>query len=112
MAVRFQGAIFDIDGVLVDSPHQKAWRESLREGWRAVGLLPVEKDATNGTRVIAVLANIAAWVGDNDLACQQLANVIHSRHEISYGELKLLPFWDPLRGDPCFEKIVASLAPK
>ena len=86
--------------------------EALREGWRAVGLLPVEKDATNGTRVIAVLANIAAWVGDNDLACQQLAIVIHSRHEISYGELKLLPFWDPLRGDPCFEKIVASLAPK
>jgi beta-phosphoglucomutase len=27
----FQGAIFDVDGVLVDSPHQKAWRESLRE---------------------------------------------------------------------------------
>jgi hypothetical protein len=26
--------------------------------------------------------------------------------------LKLLPFWDPLRNDPCFEKIVASLAPK
>jgi len=26
--------------------------------------------------------------------------------------LKLLPWWDPLRGDPCFEKIVASLAPK
>ncbi len=31
MAARFQGAIFDIDGVLVDSPHEKAWRESLRE---------------------------------------------------------------------------------
>ena len=27
----FQGAIFDVDGVLVDSPHQKAWRESLSE---------------------------------------------------------------------------------
>jgi Glycosyl hydrolase family 65 central catalytic domain len=26
-----QGAIFDVDGVLVDSPHEKAWRESLRE---------------------------------------------------------------------------------
>jgi len=26
--------------------------------------------------------------------------------------LKLLPFWDPLRGYPCFEKILASLAPK
>jgi beta-phosphoglucomutase len=27
----FRGAIFDVDGVLVDSPHEKAWRESLRE---------------------------------------------------------------------------------
>ncbi len=31
MPARFQAAIFDVDGVLVDSPHQKAWRESLRE---------------------------------------------------------------------------------
>ena len=85
--------------------------EALREGWRAVELLPVEKDATNGTRVIGVLAIIAAWVGDNDLACEQLAIVNHSRNEISYGELKLEPFWDPLRGEPCFEKIVASSHP-
>ncbi len=86
--------------------------EALREGWRAVELLPVEKDATNGTRVIGVLANIAAWVGDKDLACEQLAVAIHRRNEISYGELKLEPWWDPLRGEPCFEKIVAALAPK
>jgi hypothetical protein len=31
---------------------------------------------------------------------------------LSYGQLKLLPFWDPLRGDPRFEKIVDSLAPQ
>ena len=86
--------------------------EALREGRHAVELLPVEKDATNGTRVIGVLAIIAAWVGDNDLACEQLAAVIHRRREISYGELKLEPQWDPLRGKPCFEHIVASLAPK
>jgi TolB-like protein/DNA-binding winged helix-turn-helix (wHTH) protein/Flp pilus assembly protein TadD len=86
--------------------------EALREGWRAVELLPVEKDSTNGMRVIGVLANIAAWVGDNDLACEQLALVTHRRNEITYGELKLLPFWDPLRGDACFERIVASLAPR
>jgi len=29
--VGFQGAIFDVDGVLVDSPHEKAWREAMRE---------------------------------------------------------------------------------
>jgi phosphoglycolate phosphatase-like HAD superfamily hydrolase len=37
---KFQAAIFDVDGVLVDSPHEKAWRESLRElmesGWRDI----------------------------------------------------------------------------
>ena len=86
--------------------------QALREGWRAVELLPVEKDATNGVRVIGVLAVIAAWVGDNDLACEQLTVVIRSRNEITYGELKLEPWWDPLRDDPRFEKIVASLAPK
>jgi hypothetical protein len=31
---------------------------------------------------------------------------------LSYGRLKLLPWYDPLRGDPRFEKIVDSLAPK
>jgi hypothetical protein len=31
---------------------------------------------------------------------------------LSYGPLKLFPVWDPLRGDPRFDKIVASLAPK
>ncbi len=31
MATPLQGAIFDVDGVLVDSPHEKAWRQSLRE---------------------------------------------------------------------------------
>jgi TolB-like protein/Flp pilus assembly protein TadD len=86
--------------------------EALREGRRAVELLPVEKDAINGTRMITSFANIAAWVGDKELACEQLAIAIRPPSELSYGELKLLPWWDPLRGDPCFERIVASLAPK
>jgi hypothetical protein len=55
---------------------------------------------------------IAAWVGDNDLACEQLASALRRPYSPKYGELKLMPFWDPLRGDPRFEKIVASLAPK
>src|SRR5262249_21830481 len=86
--------------------------EALREGWRAVALLPVEKDAINGVAMIKYLAMIAAWVGDNDLACEQLAIAVRPPSRLTYGQLKLLPFWDPLRGDPRFEKIVASLAPK
>ena len=86
--------------------------EALREGRRAVELLPVEKDAINGPLMIEYLAVIAAWVGDKDLACEQLATVVRPPSTVSYGKLKLLPFWDPLRGDPRFDKIVASLAPK
>jgi serine/threonine protein kinase/TolB-like protein/Tfp pilus assembly protein PilF len=89
--------------------------EALREGRWAVELLPVEKDPFNGALMIKYLATIAAWVGEKDLACEQLATAARSPTSglhLSYGELKLMPFWDPLRGEPCFENIVASLAPK
>jgi serine/threonine protein kinase/tetratricopeptide (TPR) repeat protein len=86
--------------------------EALREGRRAVELLPVEKDAVIGPTMIKYLAMIAAWIGDNDLACEQLATAIRYPGSPSYGQLKLLPFWDPLRGDLRFEKIINSLAPK
>jgi hypothetical protein len=72
----------------------------------------VEKDAILGPLIVEYLAMIAAWVRENDLACEQLAVAIQPPTRVSYGQLKLMPFWDPLRGDPRFEKIVASLAPK
>jgi len=86
--------------------------EALREGRRAVELLPVEKDSINGAVITACLATIAAWVGDKDLACQEIVASIRYSTYLSYGQLKLMPWWDQLRGDPCFEKIVTSLAPK
>jgi serine/threonine-protein kinase len=86
--------------------------EALREGRRAVELLPMERDAIRGKAMIRYLAKIAAWVGDSDLACEQLAIATQVPSGVTYGQLKLMPWWDPLRDDPCFKKIVASLAPK
>jgi serine/threonine-protein kinase len=86
--------------------------EALREGRRAITLLPVEKDGVNGMHIIEYFAIIAAWVGQRDLACEQLTAAVLHPGSVTYGELKLLPFWDPLRGDPRFEKIVTSLAPR
>jgi TolB-like protein/Tfp pilus assembly protein PilF len=86
--------------------------DALREGRRAVELLPVAKEANNGPGMIQNLAIIAAWVGEKQLACDQLALTLQLPGTTSYGRLKLLPWWDPLRGDPRFEKLVASLAPK
>jgi tetratricopeptide (TPR) repeat protein len=86
--------------------------EALGEGRRAVELLPIEKEPRQGPRVLVCFAMIAGWVGDSNLACDQLVNAKRYSTFPPYGQLKLLPFWDPLRGDPRFEKIVASLAPK
>jgi tetratricopeptide (TPR) repeat protein len=90
---------------------------ALEEGRRAIALTPLEKDINNGSRVLQYFAITAAWAGDNDLALQQLEAGLRAPPTtatlmLSYGALKLFPFWDPLRGDPRFEKIVASLAPK
>jgi hypothetical protein len=89
--------------------------DALREGRRAIELLPIEKDSVDGSQMLVYFAVIAAWAGEKDLAVQYLAANSQSYgggQVATYGALKLLPFWDPLRGDPRFEKIVASLAPK
>src|SRR5207248_9687132 len=86
--------------------------EALREGRRACELLPVSKDAVDGSDFAVNLALIYAWTGEKDLAIEQIDAVERSPNTLSYGFLKLHPFWDSLRGEPGFEKIVASLAPK
>jgi serine/threonine protein kinase/Tfp pilus assembly protein PilF len=86
--------------------------EALREGRRACELLPISKDAIDGADLAINLAQIYAWAGEKDLAIQQIEAVERVPNTLSYGLLKLHPYWDSLRGDPRFEKIVASLAPK
>jgi TolB-like protein/Tfp pilus assembly protein PilF len=88
---------------------------ALDEGRRAIALVPMEKDVNNGSRVLQYFALTAAWAGEKELALQQLETGLRAPDAsllLSYGALKLLPFWDPLRGDPRFEQIVNSLAPK
>jgi serine/threonine-protein kinase len=86
--------------------------DAIREGRRAVELLPVSKNAIEGPLLIKYLAVIYAWTGEKDLALKRLDEAAKLPNNLSYGELRLHPYWDPLRGDPRFEKIVASLAPK
>jgi len=88
---------------------------ALEEGRRAIALTPLEKDVINGSRVRQYFAITAAWAGEKELALQQLETGLRAPASsllLSYGALKHFPYWDPLRGDPRFEKIVASLAPK
>ncbi len=86
--------------------------DALREGRRAVELLPVAQDSVNGPHMITFLAVICAWTGEKEMAFEQLRAAAKLPGDLSYGQLRLSPYWDPLRGDPRFEEIVASLAPK
>ena len=86
--------------------------EAIREGRRAIELLPITKDSIDGAELMKYMGVIYAWCGEKDLAIEQIALTLKIPSTLSYGNLKLHPNWDPLRGDPRFEKIVTDLAPK
>jgi len=80
--------------------------EALNEGRRAVELLPVTKDAMTGSELMTFLAIIYAWTGEKDLAFKELTSLLEIPGWLSYGLLRLHPFWDPLRDDPRFKEII------
>ena len=86
--------------------------DAIREGRHAVELTPTAKDSLSGAQIMKYLAVIYAWTGEKDRAIEQIVATLKIPDDLSYGQLKLHPYWDALRGDPRFEKIVVSLAPK
>ena len=87
-------------------------QQAIEEARRACELLPIAKDSINGVHMMEYLAVVYAWTGEKDLALEQLKATLPYPNVISYGQLKLHPYWDPIRGDPRFDEIAASLAPK
>ncbi len=86
--------------------------EALNEGRRAMELVSSVKNLYSEPYVRKSFAIICAWTGERELALGQLEALIKIPGSYTYGNFRLSPMWDPLRGDPRFEKIVASLAPK
>jgi serine/threonine protein kinase/Tfp pilus assembly protein PilF len=108
------GLLFDLG--LIDAALGRN-EDALRKGRRAMELVHPSQDPmfgqyTNEAFRIRSFAMICAWAGELKLALEQLEAVTKIPGGPSYGELRLDPMWDPLRGDSRFEKIVASLAPK
>ena len=86
--------------------------DAITEARRSVDLMPIAKDSVAGSGLVVSLALVYAWTGERDLAIDQLEIVAKIPAGPSYGDLRFNPCWDSLRGDPRFEKIIASLAPK
>jgi hypothetical protein len=85
---------------------------AIQEGRTACDILPIEKDAVDGVILISNLARVYAITGEKDLALQQLEIATKLPGGSTYGELRLATHWNSLRGDPRFQKLVASFAPK
>jgi hypothetical protein len=85
--------------------------EALSEGRRAIEMFPIAKNSIAEGYVKRYFVMACAWAGERELALEHLEVVARIPGGPSYGDLRLSPMWDPLRGDPRFEKIVASLAP-
>jgi len=80
--------------------------DAVREARRAVELHPREKDQLTYAELIKNLAVVYAWTGQREAALNQLKSVLQIPGPLSYGELRLHPYWDPLRGDPRFDQLV------
>ncbi len=85
---------------------------ALQEEQHAIDLMPISKDIYDGGLVLEGLAQVYTWSGDHDRAIEVLQKLVAMPSYINYARLKFHPLWKPLRGNPHFEQIVASLAPK
>src|SRR2546428_3391148 len=87
---------------------------------RAMAAVPIEKDASAGTRPIEILARVAAQMKEPDRAIAALQKLLSIPGQGALAEnvpltpalLQLDPMFDPLRKDPRFQKLAASPAPK
>jgi TolB-like protein/Tfp pilus assembly protein PilF len=85
--------------------------QAIQEARRASEMLPDSKDALNGARVADYRAITHALAGDKKGAIEQLSNAVQRPGGLNYGQLRLHPYFDGLRGNPDFERIVNALAP-
>jgi hypothetical protein len=75
-------------------------------------LAPNLKDWGTVAYVTRCFAMICAWTGERELALRHVEAFTKTPGGYTCGILRLSPLWDPLRGDPRFEKVLASLSPK
>lgn len=86
--------------------------DALREGRRALELLPESKDAYYGLDITNMFTLICARLGGGDVAIPLIERLLRTPHGVVLQDLRFSPDWDPLRNDPRFQKILAGPEPK
>jgi hypothetical protein len=85
---------------------------AISEAKHAAEMWPVKRDAIDGPGIQMNLAVVYGWTGDLDSAFATLSPLTKTPGGLYYGYLKHDPYWDPLRKDPRFDKLLAELAPR
>jgi serine/threonine protein kinase/tetratricopeptide (TPR) repeat protein len=91
--------------------------KAVEEAKRACDLSSYKTNNLDATTVHANLAAVYAWTGETDLAISELDELAnrpaasHAMFQVTYGDLDLNPYWDPLRENPRFTAIMKRLAP-
>ena len=70
-----------------------------------------ETDAINKPPAEVMLAQIQALFGERDAAIAAIPHLLKVPAGINVADLRFDPFWDPLRKDPRFQKLVAEKKP-
>jgi hypothetical protein len=86
--------------------------DAITQAKRAIEMLPISKDAVDGPGIEMNLAVVYAWTNELDLAFETLAPLTKTPSGVYYGNWKRDPYWEPLRKDPRYEKVLAELAPR
>src|SRR5438132_574727 len=97
-------------GLILAALGQK--EEAIKEGKRAVELLPESQDAFDGPQATASLAQIYAWTGEFNEAFRLLDHLLVVPNGVAVPLLKVDPMWDPLRKDPRFQALIEKYAAK
>jgi serine/threonine protein kinase len=85
---------------------------AITEAKRAVEMLPISTDAVSGPAMLINLAVVYAWTDELNLAFETLSSLTKIPDGVFYGNLKLERYFDPLRNDSRFDKLLAELAPR
>jgi non-specific serine/threonine protein kinase len=80
--------------------------EAIREGKKAVEILPVSKDALYGVPYVQDLAHIYTIVGEYDAALEKIEYLLSIASWFSVPWLKMDPRWDRLRDHPRFRELL------
>jgi hypothetical protein len=85
--------------------------EAIEETRRAAEMAPISKDGYYGPGLLTNLAIVYGWLQEPELAFGALTVLVNTPNGVNYVDLAFDPFFDPLRKDSRFDKLLAQLAP-